>query len=97
MDVLTLEGILKELGEGAKPVGEIAKRLGIGWKTCEKYLEGLKMAGVVVELRTPKERIFMLRRPRRARLLSVPRVRVGATFESVHEEPPRPGEVEDLT
>lgn len=39
MDVLTLEGILKELGEGAKPVGEIAKRLGIGWKTCEKYLE----------------------------------------------------------
>lgn len=83
MDVLTLKGILKELAEGPKPVGEIAKRLGIGWKTCEKYLEGLKLAGVVVELRTPKERIFMLRRPRRARLLSVPRVRVGFTFESV--------------
>lgn len=55
------------------------------------------MTGVVVELRTPKERIFMLRRPTRARLLSVPRVRVGTTFEFVRDEPPVRGEVEDLT
>lgn len=92
-----MERVLSQLYEGAKPIGEIAKRVGIGWKTCEKYLLGLKRIGIATEIRTARGRIFMLSRPTRARLLTVPRVRVGTTFELIDEEPPDPEEVEDLT
>lgn len=89
--------IISALEERPEPIGELAKKVGVGWKTCERYLESLKKAGIVAEVRTPKERLFLIRQRSGPRLLVVPRAKVGLTFKFLDEAGPRPSDVEDLT
>lgn len=91
-----IEKLVKLLSEEPKSIKELSEELNIGWKTCERYLKSLKNIGVVIEIKTKKERLFMYNRPRRAKLLTVPKIRVGTTFE-LTEPPSKPYEVEDLT
>ena len=51
----------------------------------------------MVEIKTRGESLFMSRRPYRPKLLTVPRVKVGETFEIVDAKPPSDEEVEVLT
>jgi len=71
--------------------------MGVGWKTCSRYLESLRELGLVVEVKTAKGSLYITHGSRRAKLLTVPRVRVDASFELIDEGPPPTGEVEDLT
>jgi len=48
-------------------------------------------------VKTAKGSLYTTHGSRRAKLLTVPRVRVGASFELIDEGPPSMGEVEDLT
>lgn len=73
MDVDVLKKIVKNLTEGPKPIAQIASDVGIGWKTCEKYLEGLKALGYVEEKRTKKERLFQcIKETKIARITTIP-------------------------
>jgi DNA-binding IscR family transcriptional regulator len=78
-------------------VRKIAREVGVGWKTCSRYLESLRELGLVVEVKTAKGSLYTAHGPRRAKLLTVPRVKVGTSFELIDESPPPAGEVEDLT
>ena len=51
----------------------------------------------MVEIKMWGESLFMSCRPHRSKLLTVPRVRVGETFEIVDVKPPSDEEVEVLT
>ena len=95
MKAEVLERIVNCLSARPKSVKEISEELKIGWKTCERYLRSLKSIGVITEIRTRKESLYTHQRPRRSKLLTVPRVRVGTTFEL--GTPPKSYEVEDLT
>jgi predicted transcriptional regulator len=66
MDVVIVKKVLRELEKSSASINELASAIGIGWKTCENYLESLKIAGVVEETRTKNQRIFSLskRKPR---------------------------------
>jgi len=97
LKVEVVEEIVKALGERPKSVREIAREVGVGWKTCSRYLESLRGLGLVVEVKTAKGSLYTTHGSRRAKLLTVPRVRVGASFELIDEGPPSMGEVEDLT
>lgn len=92
-----MERIVESLRERPKSVKEVSEELGVGWKTCYRYLVSLRRIGVLIEIRTRGESLFMARQPRRPKLLTVPRVRVGETFEITDLEPPNEEEVEDLT
>jgi len=89
--------IVKALGERPKSVREIASEVGVGWKTCSRYLMSLKEVGLVVEVKTTKGSLYTTHVSRRVKLLTVPRVRVGISFELIDEGPPPMGEVQDLT
>jgi len=97
MKVEILEMILRSLAERPKSVKELSEELGVGWKTCYRYLKSLQRIGVLVEIKTRGESLFMSRRPYRPKLLTVPRVRAGETFEIVDAKPPSDEEVEVLT
>jgi len=69
LEVLHVEkGIVKKIvsavHDSPKSLNQIAKEADIGWRTCEKYLESLKLLGIVEETRTARERIFSFRRGR---------------------------------
>ena len=89
--------IVKELESGSRSIGYIARTLGIGWKTCEEYLGGLKMLGIVTETKTKRERLFTLISPRGPTLVTIPSVRAPESIDILKEQPPNPREVEDLT
>jgi len=91
-----IEKLVKLLSEKPRSVKELSEELNIGWKTCERYLKSLKNIGIVVEIKTKKESLFMYNKSRRAKLLTVPRIQVGTTFE-LTEPPSKPYKVEDLT
>lgn len=97
MKVEVLEKIIMALAERPKSVKELSEELGVGWKTCYRYLKSLQRIGVLVEIKTKGESLFMNRQPYRPKLLTVPRVRVGETFKVVDVKPPSEDEVEDLT
>ena len=92
-----MERIVSSVSERPKSVKELSEELDVGWKTCVRYLRSLKNIGVVVEIKTKKESLFAYHQLRRPKLLTVPRVRVGITFDLTEEKPPRLEEVEDLT
>ncbi len=60
MDVAVVKKVLQELEKAPASVNELASAVGIGWKTCEKYLEGLKITGTVEEIKTKNQRVFSL-------------------------------------
>lgn len=95
MKAEVLEQIVECLATGPKSVNEISKELEVGWKTCERYLKSLKSIGIVNEIKSKSENLYVYPRARRAKLLTVPKVRVGTTFEL--GSPPKPHQVEDLT
>lgn len=96
MKVEILEMIIKSLAERPKSVKELSEELGIGWKTCYRYLKSLQRIGVLVEIKTRGESLFMSRQPYRSKLLTVPKIRVGETFKIVDVTPPKDDEVEVL-
>ncbi len=60
MNVAVIKRVLQELEKSSASINELASAIGIGWKTCENYLEGLKITGTVEEIRTKNQRIFSL-------------------------------------
>jgi predicted transcriptional regulator len=60
MDVVVIKKVLQELERSPASINELASAVGIGWKTCENYLESLKITGTVEETRTKNQRIFSL-------------------------------------
>jgi len=73
--------IVKALSERPKSVREIAREVGVGWKTCSRYLKSLRRLGLVVEVKTAKGSLNTIHGSRRAKLLTVPRVRMDTSFE----------------
>jgi len=61
LEVEVVKRIVSALSGGPKPINQLAKEVGIGWKTCDRYLESLKLLGQVEEVTTPKERVFSIR------------------------------------
>jgi len=96
MKETSLDRIVSSLADAPKPVAALSREAGIGWKTCLRYLTSLKRLGVVAELRTSKERIFYLQNFGRSRLVTIPRPKVGLTFELVPESGPDSRKIEDL-
>jgi len=61
LEVEVVKRIVSALSGGPKPINQLAKEVGIGWKTCDRYLESLKLLGQVEEVTTPRERILSIR------------------------------------
>ncbi|MEM2239557.1 MAG: ArsR family transcriptional regulator [Candidatus Bathyarchaeia archaeon] len=91
-----LEMIVRSLAERPKSIKELSEELGVGWKTCQRYLKSLQRIGVLVEIKTRGESLFMSRQPYRPKLLTVPKIRVGESFKIVDVTPPNDDEVEVL-
>jgi len=89
--------IVSAVYDSPKSINQIAEAAGIGWRTCEKYLESLKLLGTVEETRTARERIFSFRRGegRRGWLFPHTRKILGNKIERSNEIPPEGG-VESL-
>lgn len=92
-----VERIIRELKSGQKSIGHIAEEVGVGWKTCEGYLEALKALGSVSETRTKRERLFALVPRHVPFLITIPSVKAPESIDVLNESPPDRGEVEDLT
>jgi len=89
LDVSVVKKILWSLSLSPKPINHLAREAGVGWKTCEKYLEGLKLCGVVEETVTTRERVFSVRRSRGDwRFPHMSRI-AGNKVELVDEKPSR--------
>ena len=93
METAIVKEIISTIRQSPKSVNQIAESVGIGWKTCEKYLESLKMLGVIEETRTARERIFSFRERKQAWLYPHARKIVGNTIERSPEKPPDEVEV----
>jgi len=61
LETAVVKRLISALSGGPKPINQLAKETGIGWKTCEKYLESLKLLGQVEEITTRRERVFSVR------------------------------------
>ena len=60
MDVAIVKKVLQELEKSPASINELVSAVGIGRKTCENYLNGLKITGTVEEIKTKNQRIFSL-------------------------------------
>ena len=60
MNITVVKKVLQELEKAPVSINELASAIGIGWKTCEKYLESLKITGAVEETRTKNQRVFSI-------------------------------------
>ncbi len=89
--------IVSAVHDSPKSLNQIAKEADVGWRTCEKYLESLKLLGIVEETRTARERIFTFRRGggRRGWLFPHTRKILGNKIERSYEIPSEGG-VESL-
>ncbi len=94
--VEVLEKVVEAVSDRPRSVDEIAREVGIGWKTCARYLNSLKKIGVIVEIRSSRGSLYVSHSFRKPRLLIVPRVRVGNTFKLTDEKPPEEDVVEVL-
>jgi len=83
--------IVSTLHDSPKSINQIAEAVDIGWKTCEKYLESLKLLGIVEETKTARERIFSFRERRRGWFFPHARRIVGNKVERSEEIPPESG------
>ena len=95
METEIVKRIVSAVHESPKSINQIAEAADIGWGTCEKYLEGLKLLGVVEETRTARERLFSLRERRRGWFYPHARRIIGNRIERSGDVPPEGG-VEDL-
>jgi len=95
MEVKIVKKIVSTIHDSPKSINQIAEVVDIGWKTCEKYLEGLKLLGIVKETRTRRERVFAFRERRRGWLYPHSRRIIGNKVERSDEMPPASG-VESL-
>ncbi|MBS7618593.1 hypothetical protein KEJ25_08375 [Candidatus Bathyarchaeota archaeon] len=57
MKVEILEMIMKSLVERPKSIKGLSEELGVGWRTCHRYLKSLQHIGVLVEIKTKGESI----------------------------------------
>lgn len=89
METEIVKKIVSAVHDSSKSINQIAEAADIGWKTCEKYLESLKLLGIVEETRTAKERVFSLRERRRGWLFPHSRRIVGNKIERSDEIPPK--------
>lgn len=88
VETAIVKEIINTIRQSPKSVNQIAENVGIGWKTCEKYLESLKMLGLVEETKTARERIFSFREGRKGWLYPHTRRIMGNTIERSPEKPP---------
>lgn len=88
METVIVKEIVSLVRQSPKSINQIAENVGIGWKTCEKYLESLKMLGVVEETKTARERIFSFRERRRGWLYPHAMKIVGNFIDRSPEKPP---------
>ena len=93
VETAIVKEIINTIRQSPKSVNQIAENVGIGWKTCEKYLESLKMLGVIEETRTARERIFSFSKRRPGWLYPHAEKIVGNTIEHSPEKPPDEVEV----
>ncbi|MFQ6075987.1 MAG: winged helix-turn-helix domain-containing protein [Candidatus Bathyarchaeia archaeon] len=91
METEIVKKIVSTLHDSPKSINQIAEAAGIGWGTCEKYLESLKLLGVVEETRTARERVFSFRERRRGWLYPHARRIIGNRVERSDEIPPESG------
>ena len=94
MEPAIVKEIVNAIRQSPKSINQIAEGVGIGWKTCEKYLESLKMLGIVEETKTARARIFSFKERRRGWLYPHARKIVGNVIERSPKKPP--DEVEAL-
>lgn len=88
VETAIVKDIVSVVRKSPKSINQIAESVGIGWKTCAKYLESLKMLGVVEETKTARERIFSFREGRKGWLYPHTRRIIGNTIERSPEKPP---------
>lgn len=94
MEVEIVKKIVSTVHDSPKSINQIAEAVDIGWKTCEKYLESLKLLGIVEETRTMRERVFSFRGKRKGWFFPHSRRIVGNKVERSDEVPPE-GELKD--
>lgn len=95
MKTKIVKKIVSAVHDSPRSINQIAEAADIGWKTCEKYLESLKLLGIVEETRTARERVFSFRARRRGWLFPQTKRIVGNKIERSNEIPPESG-VESL-
>jgi len=88
MEAEIVKKIVSAVYDSPKSINQIAQEADIGWKTCEKYLESLKLLGIVEETRTAGERVFSFREKRKGWLFPHSRRIVGNKVERSDEIPP---------
>jgi len=90
MDIVETEivkKIVSTLHDSPKSINQIANAVDVGWKTCEKYLESLKLLGIVEEARTARERVFSFKGRRRGWFFPHARKILGNKVERSDEIP----------
>jgi predicted transcriptional regulator len=88
MEIEIVKKIVSVVHDSSKSINQIAEAANIGWKTCEKYLESLKLLGIVEETKTARERVFSIREKRKGWLFPHARRIVGNKVERADEIPP---------
>lgn len=84
METRIVKKIVSTIHDSPKSINQIAQAVDIGWKTCEKNLESLKLLGIVEETRTARERVFSFRERRRGCLYPHSRRIVGDMLVSFY-------------
>jgi len=87
METEIVKKIVSTLHDSPKSINQIAEAVDIGWKTCEKYLESLKLLGIVEETRTARERVFSFKGQRRGWFFPHARKILGNKVERSDEIP----------
>lgn len=88
MEAEIVKKIVSAVHDSPKSINQIAEAADVGWKTCEKYLESLKLLGIVEEMRTARERVFSFREKKKGWLFPHSRRIVGNKIERSDETPP---------